>query len=377
MDQAFAADAQEVTIAHSVRDRAGSARISGGTVPGGVRKPFEFEVTPNLPPPMARKLAMSRYRTGMFELREDDPVLVIGSAGLDIVGRAGAPLRPGTSNPGLLRFSYGGVARNVAENLARLGSQVILVSAVGGDDQGAQLLAHMRGVGVDVGSCLVVPGSETAAYLALLDEGGKLHLALDDMSVTDAITPDHIRRFQPLFRSATAVFVDANLSPAALSAVFTQARRAKVPVVADPTSVSLASRLQPHLNSIWMITPNETEASTLCPHPVPHADRNRALDAARHLVAEGIDIAVITMAEFGVAYASANSSGHVPAVETEVLDPTGAGDALTAALLFSLQNGIPLDEAVRLAASAAALTLRTQGTVVPDLSLEGLYDALR
>jgi len=60
-----------------------------------------------------------------------------------------------------------------------------------------------------------------------------------------------------------------------------------------------------------------------------------------------------------------------------VLDPTGAGDAQTAAVLFGLLNGIPLDESVRLGISAAALTLRTPGSVVANLSLEMLYDELR
>jgi sugar/nucleoside kinase (ribokinase family) len=178
-----------------------------------------------------------------------------------------------------------------------------------------------------------------------------------------------------------------------------------------------------------LITPNAAEAEVLCPHPILHADRDslrdplqdasfevpsgipsgmrsamrsatkrdakrdplrdplqdakrdakrdRALDAARQLVAEGVEIALVTMAEFGVGYASAETSGHVPAVKTEILDSTGAGDAQTAAVLFGLLNGIPLDESVRLGVSAAALTLRTPGSVMPDLSLERLYDGLR
>ena len=94
-------------------------------------------------------------------------------------------------------------------------------------------------------------------------------------------------------------------------------------------------------------------------------------------MAEGVDIALVTMDEFGVGYATAETSGHVPEVQTEVLDPTGAGDAQTAAVQFGLLNGIPLDESVRLGISAAALTRRTPGSVVPNLSLEMLYDELR
>jgi pseudouridine kinase len=59
-----------------------------------------------------------------------------------------------------------------------------------------------------------------------------------------------------------------------------------------------------------------------------------------------------------------------------VVDPTGAGDALTAAVIFALLNNMDIDEAIKLGLSAASLTLRHEGTVVPDLSLEKLYDQL-
>ena len=313
----------------------------------------------------------------MLTFREEAPILVIGSAGVDIIGRAGGDLHYGTSNPGRLRFSLGGVARNVAENLARLGSEVALITAVGDDPQGAQLLRQASEVGIDVEACLTVPGEHTGAYLAVLDEQGNKHLALDDMRVIESITPQTIRDNRNRIAEASVVFVDANLSSVTLTAVLSAAAKARVPVIADPASVSLAPRLRPHLGALYMITPNEAEASTLCPHPVPHADREQALDAARHLVSQGVDAAVVTMAEFGVAYATAQTSGHIPAVKTEILDPTGAGDALTAAIIFALQNAIPIDEAVRLGASAAALTLRNSGSVLPDLSIEMLYDELR
>jgi pseudouridine kinase len=101
-----------------------------------------------------------------------------------------------------------------------------------------------------------------------------------------------------------------------------------------------------------------------------------AIAAARTLVNAGVKTVIITLAEAGVVYASAQTSGHIPAVATDVVDTTGASDALTAAVLFGLLNDIPLDESVRLGASAAALTLACPDTVRPDLSLELLYDNL-
>ncbi len=304
-------------------------------------------------------------------------VLVIGSAGLDIIGRANAELHIGTSNPSNLRMSFGGTARNLAENLARLGTDVFIITAVGDDPQGKQLLSQISETGVNVDHALIVPDQPTGIYLAILDNQGNLHLGMDDMRVIDAITSEYLRQQRELFKGAIVVFVDANLPPKTLKTAISIAWRAKVPIAADPTSVSLAPALLPHLERLWLITPNETEAEVLCPHPVPHADRDMAIDAARHLVSQGVDIAIVTMAEFGLGYASADMSGHVPALQTEIIDPTGAGDALTAAVIFALLNDIPLDEAVRLGLSAASLTLRSPGTVATDLSIEMLYDGLR
>ncbi len=312
----------------------------------------------------------------MQETREG-PVLVIGSAGVDLVGRAASPLQIKTSNPGELRLSNGGVARNIAENLARLGAEVLLVSAVGDDPQAVALLDQAAAAGVNVQHVRSVEGAATGAYLAVLDSDGSLHLGLDDMSVIGNLTPDYLSELDPLFGEASVVAVDANLPPESLGLVVDFAQRHKVPLAADPTSTSLAVRLMPHLEDLWLVTPNEPEAAVLSPHEVPHADVNRALTAAKHLVSAGVEIAVITMAEFGLGYAWAEGSGHVPAVRTEIVDPTGAGDALTAAVIFSLLNGIPVDEAVRLGLAAAAYTLRTAGSVASDLSLELLYDQLR
>lgn len=313
----------------------------------------------------------------MRVLQPDRPVVAIGSCGLDIVGRAGEAIRPGVSNPAVLRMSPGGVARNVAENLARLGTEVHLLSAVGDDAEGRLILTQAREAEINVERVLTVPEARTGAYLAVLDEVGNLRLAMDDMRIVESITPEHLRSCKALLAEASIVFLDGNLSPRSLALAVRLAMQAGVPVAADPASVGLAPRFETLLDDLWMFMPNEAEAGALSPAAGGQADRVRGLEAARRLVARGVEAAVVSLAEFGVAYASTDVSGLVPAVQTEILDPTGAGDALTAAVLFARLNDIPLDEAVRLGASAAALTLRTPGSVVPGLSLELLYDQLR
>ena len=76
-------------------------------------------------------------------------ILVIGAATIDVKGRASKGLQLGTSVPGTIKVSFGGVARNVADNLARLGQSVVLISAVGKDGLGKQILERTAAAGVD------------------------------------------------------------------------------------------------------------------------------------------------------------------------------------------------------------------------------------
>lgn len=311
-----------------------------------------------------------------FVFSPDLPVLVIGGAGIDIVGRLKSELHPGTSNPALIRYSFGGVARNVAENLARLGLRVTLLTAVGEDDAARRMLQGLVDAGVRVEAVLCTPECDTASYLAVLTSTGALQFALDDMRIISLLTPDYIRQHAHLFEESGLLFIDANLPKDTLRTVMSLARRARLPVCADPTSVALAPRLKPYLSRLFMITPNNREAEILCGSNMQVNNRRQALEAAKYLVAQGVQLAIVTMAEQGLCYATSETSGHIPALRTEVLDPTGAGDALSAAVIFALLNGIEIDEAMRLGLSAASLTLRYRGAVVPDLSLEKLYDRL-
>ncbi|MBM4430626.1 MAG: ribokinase [Chloroflexi bacterium] len=302
-------------------------------------------------------------------------ILVIGAASVDVKGRAAKPLQLGTSVPGDITLTFGGVARNVAENLARLGHPTILISAVGDDAFGAQILKRTGDAGVDVSRVIVQPGQHSAVYLIILDERGSRAFAVDEMApVMRLVTAEYILSHRSLFQDAAMVLLDANLSPRALSAAIRTARRYGVPVAVDPTSTTLAPRVKRHLSGLFLLRPNLSEAAVLCGHPIE--GRAAAMEAAQKLVTRGVGTAIITLAEEGLCYATSSQRGYIPAIRCEVADSTGGGDALTAAVLYGLVHGFPIDEAVRLGVSAATLTLRCTETVCQDMSLERLYDQL-
>ena len=317
---------------------------------------------------------------GMMELypllNPDAPVLVIGAAGMDIIGRLETDLQVSTSTPAKIQRSYGGVARNVAENLSRLGQPVMLLSVVGDDESGDELLAHTSEAGVDVSAVIRSQDYPTGHYMGVIEKTGVLKFAVDDMRLMGDLSSAYLKEQEELFKSSSLVFVDANLPKKTLRTSLSLARRANVPVCADPTSSLLAERLKTFLPRFFLVTPNCQEASVLTGLSFETSERDMATEAARALVNKGVNIALVALAEFGVVYATSETTGYIPAIRTTISDPTGAGDAMTAAVIFALLNDIDLDDAVRLGISAASLTLRHPGSVFPGLSLEGLYDQL-
>jgi pseudouridine kinase len=303
-------------------------------------------------------------------------VLVIGAANLDIKGQPEVELVRGSSIPGRIRNSLGGVARNIAENLTRLEVETVLLTAVGDDSAGERVLGRAAGSGIDISEALVVEGGRTGTYMALLRKNGALDVALDDMGVMQALTPTYFYARRRLFAHAALAAIDANLTPDALKAIVRLCGEYEIPLCADPTSTTLAPRLCPHLPHLYMASPNVGEAEALCGLPVAPGNRDDAQRAAHKLVSLGVEVAVVTLGERGVVYADSETHGHIPAIQTPVVDETGAGDALTAGIIFGLLEGIPIDECVRLGVTAASLTLRTNETVRPDLSVDLLYDEL-
>jgi pseudouridine kinase len=277
-------------------------------------------------------------------------VVVVGGANVDVKARTTAPLVDATSNPGVVLRSPGGVGRNVAENLARLGSRVALVSTVGNDPDGDWLLAETAAAGVDVST--VLRGGATGRYVAVLDHTGDLAVGVSDMAATDALGPDALDH--DLLRSADLVVLDGNLPATTIDAALSVAPR----VVVDPVSVAKAARIAPLLRAdrpVFALTPN--------------ADELRALGSVDSLHDRGVEVVWVRRGASGSELHLA-SSGPVwlAAPVVDPVDVTGAGDALLAAFCHGLLRGASLEDAAAYGHRAAALTVADPHTVVPDLS---------
>ncbi len=198
----------------------------------------------------------------------------IGGAVIDRKYRTDAPARHGTSNPGRGSVGFGGVARNVAEGLARLGSRVALRSVVGDDEAGRALAAHLAGLGVDIAGLRTAAGQRTAEYAAILDPDGALALAVADMGVLDGLY--EVIAQAPLPDEGW-LFADCNAPAAALDALRARARRAGLPLALDAISVPKSARLPGNLSGVACLFLNRDEAAAVLGAEAPPADLAGAL----------------------------------------------------------------------------------------------------
>ena len=147
---------------------------------------------------------------------------VIGGANMDILGTPGQALTPGSSTPGTVSYSPGGVGRNIAENLARLGDDCYLIAPVGDDHSGRQLTELSSQAGIDTSQMVTIPGHATSSYLSLVDEQGEMQQAIADMAILDAFGPDYLRKHLGLLARAELLVLDTNLKNSTLECLFGQ-----------------------------------------------------------------------------------------------------------------------------------------------------------
>lgn len=296
-------------------------------------------------------------------------VVCIGGASIDRKYSAIADLQYGTSNPVRTRRNFGGVARNVAENLARLGADVSLLSVTGNDENAAAMIDHAQRCGIRTDLMLRDAAHVTPEYAAVVTAAGELIVGLADMSAVETLSVSGLESRWEQLSQAEWLFADCNLPADVLSWIVDRANREGVRLAIDAVSEPKVRKLPGDLTGVDLIVLNEGEAAAYLGEDgdafaaLPMAER------AGRVLARGVRNAVLTMGERGVVAACGGQVQHIRAVATHTVDTTGGSDALCAGVIFGLTRGRTLHEAAGIGSVAAALTVESPSTVRPDLSL--------
>lgn len=298
-------------------------------------------------------------------------VLCIGGINLDRKLKAMQALHSGSSNPCFASESPGGVARNVAENLARLGLQVSLCGHVGRDAAAQALLEPLQELGVDTRSCIVSETGSTGSYTAVLDAQGQMVMGMADMALTELLSPELLE--STLYaQSAKLWMADMNLPASSLAWFSQEAHAREQQLVMLAVSEPKMNRLPSDLCGVDTLVLNGGELAALgLPQDEIHA-------AFAKLHAAGLQRLVVTFGERGVQCietGQAHAQHVMPELPSEfhVVDVSGAGDAFCAGLCASFLRypASSLAGHVKRAMKLSVLTVQSSSTVstaiTPDL----------
>ena len=297
--------------------------------------------------------------------RKDGQVIVIGAVNMDLSGTPAGPLRSGDSNPGRITLSTGGVGRNIAENLRRLGRDVSLVTLTGDDHYGRMIREQCRNLGIHMDMSMTEPECSTSSYLCINEQNGDLHTAVSDMAIYERLTPARLEPFLPALNAAALVILDANLPEETIAWA---AGNIRAPLAADPVSTGKVSRLKSCLSRLILMKPNIPEAEILTGVRIgSEADWPRAAEALLKL---GVRRVYLSLGPGGVYADDGSSRAVLPCHPGIIRNTTGCGDAFFAAAADAWLEGLNTLEAAQRALAAAAWCAADEHAVSPTLTRE-------
>lgn len=302
-----------------------------------------------------------------YVLRTGNYAVVVGGVNVDIGGRSHAKLVEADSNPGKVSITLGGVGRNIAHNMSLLGVDVKMLTAIGEDVYGNRIAESCRTLGIDASRALRVSDCATSTYLYIADEAGEMAMALSDMEICDRITPSYLSANQQVLQNAQVVVADTNVPTETLVYL---AENCSAPIFCDPVSTIKAEKLRPVLNKIHTLKPNRLEAELLS--GVEIHSKADAEAAAKVLLDKGVQRVFLSMGTEGMYAATAETQIWMENIPGDMVNTTGCGDSVMAALVWAWMNDLDLEETLKAGLAAGSITMESSETINPAMSATAL-----
>lgn len=304
---------------------------------------------------------------GLFE------VVVVGGINCDIRGKSYEKIVPATSNPGSIKISPGGVGRNIAQNLSQLGIKTAILGSVGKDSFGEYALKVLKDKGVDIEHVLLSQKYTTGIYLAIINNNGEMDLGLSDMSIIKEINIDYLKSKRHIIKNSKFIICDTNIDRDSILFLIEYAKLNHIPICIETVSVAKSKKLYGILNGVDIITPSRDELFSLS--DLNHED-NDVKKASSMLLERGVKSIVVTLGSEGLYLINREEMKHFDSIPTKIKDVTGAGDSLTAGLLYGLLRYNNMEMACKCGLAAASLTISSIDTVSSKLNEENLRKIL-
>jgi pseudouridine kinase len=290
---------------------------------------------------------------------------LIGGANIDILGKSFETLRPSDSNPGKVSVSFGGVARNIAQNLTNIKSHVRLLTVFGDDMLGRQCAKDCTDRGMDISYSLFLENASSSTYLAIANKDGDMSVAIADMNILHNLTKAAVTPFLLSINGDDVLVVDTNLEYEMIEYITSNTACL---LACDPISTTKTKKIIPFLHRLTVFKPNRLEAEVCCGFPI--TDDESLMKALKYLRKTGIRDVIITLGVRGGAIACDEGVFRYTHKDIPVISATGAGDAFLAAYIAYLHFGSLV--ALKYGVASAIATCFSEATVDDRINHEYL-----
>ena len=308
-----------------------------------------------------------------YIVKEGEYVSIVGGANVDIQGFPKEKFILKDSNPGYVKTSLGGVGRNIGENLARLGVYTKLITVIGDDANGNNILENARSVGLDMEHSMKLKEDSTSTYLALLNEKGDMEAAVSSMDIFDNMTVNFIEDKKAIIENSKVCVIDTNIPQDVIKFIITNFKG--VPFFLDTVSTSKARKVKDVIGYFHTIKPNKYEAELLSGMEINSKDDVKK--AAEIFLDKGVKRVFITLGEKGVYYNDGVNENFIKNPKVNIVSATGAGDAFDAGLVYCYLNDFNIEKTAYFSMAASILTLLHENTINPNMSEDNINKLIK
>ena len=298
---------------------------------------------------------------------------VAGTVFVDCKGFAAAKYVPLGRNVGSVKFVHGGVGRNVAENIARMGIPVSLLSSIDQGGIGQDVACRLTAAGVDIAFLAEMPECGMGMWLAVMDEQGELAGSISQMPDLQGMSDMLACRGREWMKRATHIALELDLNETLARQVLQLAWEERRPVYGLPGNLEVVLASADVLNGLDCVICNHIEIGRICGREFCEEDPPSVLRSLPDFAAQHrLQSVVVTLGAQGCVYLDAKSgeAGVQQALKVAVVDTCGAGDAFFSGTVAALARGKSLSQAVGLGTRVAACTIQSTENNCFSLSQE-------
>ena len=293
-------------------------------------------------------------------------IAVVGPIFVDIKGYPDDTFIPAGRNKGRVEYVHGGVARNIAEDIATCELRPTLVSLVDETGAGMDVIKKLRNHKVNTDYIRTVPGG-MGTWLAVFDNTGDVVASISQRPDLEPLLDILEQQGDEIIANCDSVILDMDIDKEIIKRVLKLSRKYGKRVYAETANMSIAMERRDFLQEVECFICNIQEAGILFFDDYSQKTPEEMVEIlSERIAAAKIPSMIVTMGGSGAVYANdRGEKGFCPARKVEVKDTTGAGDSFCAGVVIGLTYGKDLKEACDIGTMLAASVIVTTESVCP------------